>query len=259
MTSHSDTMATMSRRVRLPGGIAISRLRAYEPPAPDGQSGGAAHIHLACEELYYVTGGEGAVELISAKDGFVHVPLSSGSVLQHAPGVLHRLINYEDFEVLVVMQNAGLPEPGDTIFTFPDADLADASRYAGLALATDKVAALQRRDLTVEGFNAIRHAFERSHDEGTRALRAFYDRAVRLAGDSVNEWDACVDAGPVAANTATQERLSAIRSGDGEYLTDGTLTSFSVATAESDYEPGICGMRWPISSHAVEHLAASGS
>ena len=56
----------------------------------------------------------------------------------------------EPLELLVVMQNAGLPEEGDVAFPFPDDFQGEA--YPAAAAAGDLAAAERRRDLAVSGF-----------------------------------------------------------------------------------------------------------
>src|SRR5262249_53517259 len=55
--------------LRMPGATLLTRLKVYNSVAPDGQSGGTPHCHLACSELYFVLQGMGAVDLIDS-DGF---------------------------------------------------------------------------------------------------------------------------------------------------------------------------------------------
>src|SRR5262245_22035925 len=97
------------RMVQMPGGTLVTRLRVYDAPGPDGQRGGTPHVHLLCTEMYFVLNGRGAVEMIDQR-GFWRVELQPGSALVFTPGTLHRLINPQrDLEILVVMQNSGLP------------------------------------------------------------------------------------------------------------------------------------------------------
>ena len=46
------------------------------------------------------------------------------------PGTIHRLVNGGGLELVVLMQNSGLPEAGDAVFTFPPAILDDPDAYA---------------------------------------------------------------------------------------------------------------------------------
>ena len=54
------------------------------------------------------------------------MPLEPGAFVWFTPGTIHRLVNGGDLEILVLMQNAGLPEAGDMVITFPPDVLADA-------------------------------------------------------------------------------------------------------------------------------------
>src|SRR5215471_20290125 len=142
----------------LPGGISVTHLRVYDTQAADGLIGGTPHMHFACAEAYLVINGQGSVQTLSS-DGFREVPLSTGSLVWFTPGLIHRLINQDgQLEIFALMENAGLPEHGDSVLTFPSEHLADQDRYlqfaslerAGLALGRE--AAKKRRDLAVEGF-----------------------------------------------------------------------------------------------------------
>jgi len=102
----------------LPGGIGVSHLRAYDWAAEDGVRGGSPHVHLACTEAYVVTGGRGAVQTLSA-GGYAETPLEAGVIAWFAPGTVHRMVQDDGLRVTVLMQNSGLPEAGDAVFTFP--------------------------------------------------------------------------------------------------------------------------------------------
>ena len=84
--------------------------------------------------------------------------LVTGGVVWFEPGIIHRLVNTSgDLEIFVVMQNAGLPEAGDAVLTFPDDILGDPGAYrqaAGIAGEDRLAEAARRRDLAVEGFAA---------------------------------------------------------------------------------------------------------
>jgi mannose-6-phosphate isomerase-like protein (cupin superfamily) len=101
-----------------PGGTAVSLLAVYDWPGPDGAPGGSAHVHLACTEAYVVVGGRGRLQTLSA-GGYAETPLTPLTVAWFSPGVIHRLINDGGLQILVVMQNGGLPEAGDSVLTFP--------------------------------------------------------------------------------------------------------------------------------------------
>ena len=141
-----------------PGGIGASHLRVYDSVAPDGQAGGTPHCHTACTEAYLVVAGSGRVATLSG-EGYVETPIRAGSFVWFTPGTIHRLLNDGgDLEIVVLMQNAGLPEAGDMVITFDDAVLADPAAYAEAAAlpeattASDPDPARARRDRGVEGF-----------------------------------------------------------------------------------------------------------
>lgn len=46
-------------------------------------------------------------------------PLAAGSVDWFTPGTIRRAVNHSGLTVVVVMANAGLPEAGDAVMTFP--------------------------------------------------------------------------------------------------------------------------------------------
>lgn len=118
-----------------PGGTSVSRLSVYDWPTTDGAGlvgGGTPHLHLASDEGYVVLSGAGSVQTLGP-DGYAEHPLSAGTLLWFQPGVVHRLVNDGELEILVVMSNAGLPEAGDAVMTFPADVLADAERYAAAA------------------------------------------------------------------------------------------------------------------------------
>jgi mannose-6-phosphate isomerase-like protein (cupin superfamily) len=116
--------------LRMPGATLVTRLKVYDTPAPDGQRGGTPHFHLLCTEMYFVLAGSGAVEMLD-QHGSARVELLPHSALIFSPGTIHRLINPNgNLEILVIMQNSGLPERGDNVVCFASEWLADDERYA---------------------------------------------------------------------------------------------------------------------------------
>ncbi|MFF8846268.1 cupin domain-containing protein [Streptomyces sp. NPDC015127] len=142
---------------RLPGGVGISGLTVYDWEAADGLCGGTPHMHLVCSEAYVVIDGSGSVQTLTTC-GFADTPLHPGDVVRFTPGTIHRLVNDGGLRLVVLMQNSGLPEAGDAVFTFPAPVLADPHAYqAAAALTGDQAAAARRRrDLALEGFLALR-------------------------------------------------------------------------------------------------------
>ena len=116
-----------------PGATGVTLLDVYDWVAPDGLRGGSAHIHLASTEGYLILRGAGRLQTLGAQ-GFREEPLRPGDCLWFTPGTVHRLVNEDgQLQILVIMQNAGLPEAGDCVLTFPPAILADPARYAAAA------------------------------------------------------------------------------------------------------------------------------
>jgi hypothetical protein len=78
------------------------------------------NLHTASIEGYIVQSGTGILQTLSGA-GYEEHPLSPGTVLWFTPGTIHRVNTSSpaDLDIPVVMQNAGLPEAGDAVFTFP--------------------------------------------------------------------------------------------------------------------------------------------
>jgi mannose-6-phosphate isomerase-like protein (cupin superfamily) len=226
-----------------PGGTSITHLKVYDTLAPDGLAGGSPHMHFACTETYLVVNGRGAVQTLSS-EGFREVPLRPGSVVWFTPGLIHRLINEDgDLELFVVMENAGLPEHGDSILTFPPPYLEDESSYlrvaslssAGAVFAESGEAARRRRDLAVEGFLLLRDGFDRG------GLQAFYDRAVRLIQAKEPAWRRIWEAGPVKAARRTEAFLDHLRASASEYLEWGRVFEIAADPERERRKFGFCG------------------
>jgi mannose-6-phosphate isomerase-like protein (cupin superfamily) len=224
------------------GGIAVSRLRVYEGRAPDGLAGGSPHLHLACAEAYVVLAGTGSVELLSLADGYQRLDLGTGDAVQFDPGVVHRIVNDGELEILVLMQNAGLPENGDAVFTFPPDVLDDAETYRRSAGVDSIEGALARRDRAVAGMALLKEGFARSGEEGRRLLGAFHERAVELVEPAAARWLDIVDRGPGSAVAETRERIETLFSGRAPDLT-GAQVSRVLMTAE---RLGMCGRLNPL-------------
>jgi hypothetical protein len=222
-----------------PSGTAVTHLAVYDWSGPDELRGGSAHVHLACTEGYVVTGGAGRLQTLS-RDGFAETPLSPMTVAWFSPGVVHRLINDGGLQILVVMQNAGLPEAGDSVLTLPPDYLGDPDTYQAAAtveqtspLAED--AARHRRQLAVQGFVQLREEVER---DGAKALETFYAAAAALVRGRAPGWRDTWAQGPLAAALNTGEQLEELALGRYAHLRKGRLTVLS-PPAERSY--GICG------------------
>ena len=224
----------------LPGGVGVSRLCVYDTVTPDGLPGGTPHLHLCCTEAYVVTGGSGAVQTLSAQ-GYAEHELHPGTVLWFTPGTVHRLINHGDLEIVVIMANAGLPEAGDAVLTFPPEILTDPDRYAVAATlpgtGADIATAYRRRDLAVEGFQALRAAVQR---DGARALIPFYDAAATLKRPLLDQWRTRWEDGPLRAAQSTGVQLDTLARGDATHLRNAHVTALPQPTEEGRL--GMCGL-----------------
>jgi mannose-6-phosphate isomerase-like protein (cupin superfamily) len=224
-----------------PGGTAVSRVRIYDWPTLDGLRGGSPHIHLVCTEGYVVAAGVGRLQTLGP-DGYLEVPLQVGDVVWFTPGVIHRAVNDGGLEVLVVMQNAGLPEAGDAVLTVPPEILADPARYAAATALSapdrldgaDEHAARRRRDLAVEGFLALR---ERVADEGPQALTEFHEAAHQLIRPRLDAWERRWADGPLAAANETGRQLAGLRESDASHLRSGGVHARPAPTERW----GMCG------------------
>lgn len=232
----------MGERPALPGAVGASHLRVYDTAAPDGLAGGTPHLHTVCTEAYYVVAGTGVVQTLTLT-GCEETALTPGSMVWFTPGTIHRLVNRGDLEILVLMQNAGLPEAGDLVITFPPDNLADASAYAARAvLPPDEAtttgtgaAARARRDLAVEGFVTLRDAAL----AGDRApLRAFHAAAARLVGPRLGDWRGVLERGPAAEVARTERHIAALAGGDPSHL---AAASVHRITPAGERRMGCCG------------------
>ncbi|GAA4618795.1 cupin domain-containing protein [Actinoallomurus liliacearum] len=207
----------------LPGAVGISGLRVYDWPTADGLCGGSPHVHLTCAEAYVVVAGQGSVQTLTC-DGFAETPLAPGTVAWFTPGTVHRLVNGDGgLHIVVVMQNSGLPEAGDAVFTFPPETLNDPEAY-GRAAALDPGArehtARSRRDLALAGFTALRARLDAGEPT---ALHDFYRSAVRLKAHLFPEWEKRWQAGAFAEALRTGAQLSRLGAGDIGPLTEAAV------------------------------------
>ena len=239
----------MTAPAGFPGGTAVSRLRVYDSASVDGIRGGTPHLHTASTEGYIVVAGTGALQTISAA-GFAERSLTPGTVLWFTPGTVHRLVNHGDLELLVVMGNAGLPEAGDAVMTFPDEVLADAESYRraatlpaaasdappGAALAGCEAAARTRRDLGVTGFLTLRAAVEAGDPA---ALARLHDHAARLVAPHGAAWRTTWEASVGAETRATDAALTDLARGRAPHLAAAAVTDAPARPGPAVW--GMCG------------------
>ncbi|WP_314147622.1 cupin domain-containing protein [uncultured Leifsonia sp.] len=221
-----------------PGGTAVSWLDVYDSEAPDGCSGGTPHLHLVSTEAYVVTAGRGVLQSLTA-EGFLETPLHEGAVVWFTAGTIHRAVNLGRLRMVVLMSNAGLPEAGDAVMTFPPEVLSDGDTYAAAADLgagpSRAERARQRRDLAVEGFSRLRHAVEGGNPG---ALTEFYTAAASLVRDRAGAWSEIVD-GPLAQARLAAERARAVAAGDSGHLRDGSVCTAAPSPGERGF--GMCG------------------
>jgi hypothetical protein len=148
------------------------------------------------------------------------------------------------------MENAGLPEHGDSVLTFPSRYLKDERSYlevaslspSGAVFANSDEAARRRRDLAVEGFLSLRQTFEVSR---AGALDEFYDHAVRLMQPKVSEWRRLWEAGPASTIRRTASYLNALDAGSGNYLSSGEIFEIPIDPKQETRRFGFCGTLRP--------------
>jgi mannose-6-phosphate isomerase-like protein (cupin superfamily) len=230
-------------RPPFPGAIAASHLRVYDTAAPDGLAGGTPHLHTACTEAYWVVAGTGSVQTLNAS-GPEEVPLEPGTFVWFTPGTIHRLVNGGDLEILVLMQNAGLPEAGDMVITFPGEVLASAESYAAAATLPEGertttgtgAAARRRRDLAVPAFTELR---ETTAAGDPAPLRAFHEAAARLVQPHVATWTRRWREGPLREAEHTGDLLRALAEADPDHLAEGAVHRLPPPSDER--RMGCCG------------------
>jgi hypothetical protein len=165
-----------------------------------------------------VLGGQGRVQTLSV-DGFTETPLLPSAVVWFSPGVIHRLVNDGDLQLLVIMQNSGLPEAGDAMMTFPPEYLADRDRYRAAATLPSKLGGPP-------------------DDEIEAALTPTYDAARALVAPNLANWRKTWSLGASAAAEQTADFLSGLEAGDASHLADAKVQSRLTPDAHAF---GMCG------------------
>lgn len=222
-----------------PGAVAVSDLQVYDWEAADGYCGGSPHLHTASSEAYVVIGGSGAVHTLSSCGAEEH-PLAAGDVLWFSPGTVHRLVNDGDLRLLVVMSNAGLPEAGDAVMTFPRVVREDPEAYAAAAALPDgdgrAAAARARRDLALAGYAELCDAVAR---EGAAALADLHAQAARLVQHRVAQWQGHWEATVAAEAARTRRQLAALAAGEVGAMAAASVVPGQPTPGERGY--GMCG------------------
>ncbi|MDQ7878988.1 cupin domain-containing protein [Microbacterium sp. QXD-8] len=222
-----------------PGGTSLSHLGIYADAAPDGVCGGSPHMHLVSTEAYVVVEGRGALQTID-REGFRETELEAGSVVWFTPGTIHRAVNRGGLKVIVLMSNAGLPEAGDAVMTFPADIVADPDAYAAAASLGEadgrEERVSRRRDLAVAGFEALRDAVI-AGDRGP--LADFHAAAGALVLRSAGAWGRLVRERPLAQAERSLALTEAIAQGDVAHLGEARVHEAPAQAADRGY--GMCG------------------
>ncbi|MFB9660103.1 cupin domain-containing protein [Glycomyces mayteni] len=222
-----------------PGGTSLSHLDVYEDAAPDGVCGGSPHMHLVSTEAYIVVEGRGALQAIDSA-GFHETELRAGSVVWFTPGTIHRAVNRGGLKVVVLMSNAGLPEAGDAVMTFPSETLADPAAYDEAASIGDSynrsARVARRRDLAVTGFEALRDAVIEG-DPGP--LEDFHAAAGALVLARAEYWGPLVREKPLAQAERSLALTRAVARGDLAHL--GEAQVHQAIPSEGERAFGMCG------------------
>ena len=224
--------------LHMPGATLITRLRVYDTPTLDGQIGGTPHVHLACTEMYLVLAGTGMVEIID-KNGFQSIPITQNDALVFSAGTIHRLINPNcNLEILVIMQNSGLPERGDNIVTFNEEWLTSDEQYAMAMRVTTLQEAYQRRDRGVEGFLQLKRTFDESIESGVQKLQRFYNLAQARTMNRLEQWRMLIRQGAQVELERSLEQVNLLQQGNTHYLLNNQIAHISNNTPPL---PGFCG------------------
>jgi mannose-6-phosphate isomerase-like protein (cupin superfamily) len=242
-----DMTEIMQQVEAFPGAIGVTHLRVYDSLAPDGLAGGSPHMHFACSEAYLVIKGQGFVQTLSST-GFREITLRAGSMIWFTPGLIHRLVNTDaQLEIFAVMENAGLPEHGDSVLTFPSKYLQDEDSYrqsasldsAELTPGDQQDAARTRRDLAVQGFQILRAELEKG------SLENFYQQAACLAQSKEPGWRKIWEAGPMKTIQRTGTFLNKLNLGTSDYLNEGRVFEIPIDPEHELRKLGMCGTLRP--------------
>lgn len=199
-------------------------------------------MHLASTECYIVLGGEGILQTLTL-NSYKETPLHHGAVAWFTPGTIHRAISTADLQVLVLMQNAGLPEAGDAVLTFPTEILTDPTKYARAAVIDQSreepentAAAAARRDLAVEGYLPLREAYV----AGNRTpLEDFYAHAAGIVQERARGWSELHRSTVIAQSQKTAGQIEALTQRDFAHLKDADV--FTDHGSPPPRRFGMCG------------------
>lgn len=237
----NGALSTVPPAPGFPGGTAVTGLRVYDWEAADGLCGGSPHLHTVSSEAYLVTGGTGQVHTI-AMGGAAEHHLTAGSLLWFSPGTVHRLVNTDRLTLNVIMSNAGLPEAGDSVLTFPRHILLDPDLYAEYsALPSDAdqsvvaAAARRRRDLALEGYAELHQSVLR---DGQEALAEFHRLAAALVRPRVERWKEIWAATVRSQVAATEQSLQELEDGSPVPMAGAAVAHARQRTGEGY---GMCG------------------
>lgn len=227
-----------------PGGTALTRLAVYDWESGQERPGGTPHLHTASTEAYLVLAGAGQVETLSPA-GFESHELAEGDLLWFGPGTIHRLINTRDLDLLVVMQNAGLPEAGDAIMTFrPEAMRSPASYARAAALPGPEAgpeeireAVDARRDAALRGYEYLKQS---AIDGDPAPLAQFHRQAVELVRDRVPQWREKWERSVAAQTLATADWMAGLERGEFAHFEQAATVRARPSGVRRGY--GMCGL-----------------
>jgi len=158
------------------GGIGLTYLNVYDQrPGPDDKHSGCPHVHGVTEEAYFGIDGEGYIELHDPDEGFREIPIRKGTYLQFPPDTLHRTVNVDSLQVVVIMGAGGLAERGDARIYFGAAVDEDPAEHKRLTSLVDQGldGALERRDASVHAYMGLMDLWRRDPDAYRQELRRF--------------------------------------------------------------------------------------
>lgn len=231
------------RQFILPGGVGLTHIHVYKEQGPDGIPGGGAHVHLVCSEIYYCLKGTGAVEVLSI-DGLKTIEMTPYKAVFFQPGIFHRVLNpNKDLEILAIMQNGGLPERGDFVMSFPQEVLSSPTNYAQAVRVRDHAEAIRRRDLSLQGFAALKAAFAQGKEAGEAALRTFYRQARALVAPKVDGFEWVLKVGAQNEVKNSLDACDFVKSGRIDYLERSRFAALMPLSEPA--KPGMCGELHP--------------